>query len=48
MSDKLEMSDKIKKGIGPKGGVLTFKNYLNYFKQTLAKTSLSNRSTNHS
>jgi len=28
MSDKLEMSDKIKKGIGPKGGVLTFKNYL--------------------
>ena len=31
MSDKLEMSDKIKKDIGQKED-LTFKNYLNYFK----------------
>ena len=33
MSDKLEMSDKIKKGIDPhEVEDLTFKNYLNYFK----------------
>ena len=50
---QIEMSHKIKKGIGQKED-LTFKNYLNYFliyfKQIalLSKTLFSNISTNHS